>query len=268
MNNFKYKIIHVSDPHFGTEDQKIKNDLIAEINRQTPDIVIISGDLTQRALKKQFLQAKDMIDSILFPKIVIPGNHDIPAYNIFERFISPLRKFNKYISAERYPKFDAENISIIGVNTSTPFRSQRGKITDKDIAHLKSHFSKKPQANVKGVVIHHNAFPFEGLKGNSALTNTIKFIDEMNKCGVDLIFAGHLHRSIVHTFHEASVENNLLMLQAGTAISKRLRKEHNTFLIAVTEREKITINFMVYNGKNFENTNRKTFKRTTKGRCS
>lgn len=267
MNNSKAKIVHISDPHFGTEDPVITNCLIRDVNKLNPDVIILSGDLTQRALKKQFLKASNLIKRLKAPKIVIPGNHDIPLYNFIERFINPFGRYKKYISTKEYPEFNTEHFSIIGVNTSTPFRSQKGRIKEEDIAYLQKYFFDKSADLVKGVVVHHNAFPFEGLKGNSALENTNHFLSAMNKCGVDFIFAGHLHRSIIHSFNEAGVNNNLIMLQAGTCVSSRLRKENNTFLVIKSTIEKYRIDFYVYNGESFQKTNSQTFDRTKTVSC-
>ena len=261
MNKYNTTLVHISDPHFGTENPKIADRLIEEIHEINPSVVIVSGDLTQRAFKKQFAKAKKFLDRINFPKVIIPGNHDIPLFNIFQRFINPYKNYKEYISAEQYPEFNSENISLVGVNSCSPFRSQSGRIKDYDIGYLREHFSKENPEKIRGVVIHHNIFPFEEIKGSSALVNADKFLAAMNKCGVDIIFAGHLHKSLAHTYNEAGIENNVLVLQAGTCISRRLREEDNTYLVVKTNKEEINVNFRIYNGSGYEVTNTRKFQR-------
>lgn len=167
-----------------------------------------------------------------------------------------MSKFHKFISPDQYPEYTSDKLAIIGVNTSTPFRSQAGRIRDEDIEYLKKYFSlvKSPQI-IKGVVVHHNIISYENLKGSSVLGNYKKFIDEMNKCGVDLIFAGHLHKSIIKSY------NNTLLLQAGTCISKRLRHEDNTYLVIETGDEKITVSSRVYKESRYTEINKSTYER-------
>ena len=98
-------IIHISDLHFGTERQTIAEKLLVEINACKPDLVIVSGDFTQRARKKQFKAASEFLHNIPYEKIVIPGNHDVAFFNLFHRIFNPLRRFKKYIHSDLYPCF-------------------------------------------------------------------------------------------------------------------------------------------------------------------
>lgn len=262
MNNNNSTIVHISDPHFGTEDSATAAKLIKSIDDIRPDVVVVSGDLTQRALNKQYKKAKSFLDNIPFPKLVIPGNHDIPLYNLFRRFTKPFAKYHRFISDEEYPEYQSDKIALIGVNSCTPFRSQSGRVKDEYIEHLKIYFAEIDKHKIKGVVVHHNIIPFEGLKGSSVLVNAEKFLSEMNKCGVDLIFAGHLHKSLAMTYNETGIKNNLLMLQAGTCMSHRIRKEKNTFLIIKTGPDKIDVNFRIYTNGEFSLDNIKSFERT------
>ena len=267
MSKKKPTIIHISDPHYGTEEKAIADQLIKEINETEPDVVVVSGDLTQRATAHQFKKAKRLLDSINAPKVIIPGNHDIPLFNIFERFLDPYGNYRKYISKEQYPKFISDEIVIVGVNSCTPFRSQSGRIKDEDIEYLKNFFAEIDPHKMRGVIVHHNIFPFEGMKGNSALVNADSFLSAMIRCGIDLIFAGHLHRSLTHTYNQAGVENNLVVLQAGTCISRRLRHEENTYLMITRENDRMQVEFHVYDGHIFEPRNHISYEKYNEAQC-
>lgn len=261
MNNINSTIVHISDPHFGTESKTIADQVVNKINEINPEVVVVSGDITQRALSSQFKKAQSFLEEIKTPKLVIPGNHDIPLYNVFERFADPFAKYNEFISSEEYPKYTSNNLSLVGVNTCTPFKSQSGRIKEEDIDYLKNYFSQVDSNIIKSVVVHHNIMPYEGLKGSSVLGNAETFLPEMNKCGVDLIFAGHLHKSLVINYSEPEVNNSMLLLQAGTCISARLREEENTFLMIETTSSKITVNTFVFNRVRFELADTKTYNR-------
>lgn len=267
MKKFNSTIIHISDPHYGTEDKSIADELINEINTRKPDLVIVSGDLTQRAFDKQFKKADRLLKSINSPKVVIPGNHDIPLFNLFQRFYRPFKKYQKFISEDIYPEFISDEMAIVGVNSCTPFRSQTGRIKDYDIDYLKNFFAKIDPIKVRGVVVHHNIFPFEGMKKNTSLVNADTFLSAMSKCGVDLIFAGHLHKSLAHTYTEAGTDNNLVVLQAGTCISRRLREEDNTYLVIHRKDDEFNVEFRVYNGTKFELANEKKYEKFSSMVC-
>jgi 3',5'-cyclic AMP phosphodiesterase CpdA len=91
-------IVHLSDLHFGRVDQQLIEPLIKTISEIKPDLVAVSGDLTQRARSRQFVEARAFLDALPEPQIVVPGNHDIPLHNIFARFLGPLDKYRRYIT--------------------------------------------------------------------------------------------------------------------------------------------------------------------------
>jgi 3',5'-cyclic AMP phosphodiesterase CpdA len=260
MNDYPV-LAHISDLHFGTEDKFVAETLVHDINESAPDLVILSGDLTQRARKGQFKKAKTLLDAIEPPVVVIPGNHDIPLFNLMARFLFPYRNYEKYISNEEYPIYQLEHLAIAGVDTCSPFRHQSGKIKQEDIDYLVNFFSASGEEVIKGVVIHHNLFPYKGMKSGSALKGADFFLHEMNRCGVDLVFAGHLHRSFVSTFSQPEVNNHLIVLQAGTAISKRLRKEENYMLIIKPARDDIAVEFRTFKAGKFRLRRQQIFSR-------
>src|SRR6476659_8279173 len=98
-------IVHLSDLHFGRANPSLNDPLISIVGKIGPDVVAVSGDLTQRARSHQFQQARSFLDALPKPQIVVPGNHDIPLHNVIDRFARPLDKFRKYITDETIPKY-------------------------------------------------------------------------------------------------------------------------------------------------------------------
>src|SRR2546423_11611694 len=112
------KLIHLSDLHFGRVDPVLIDPLIRVIREVAPDVVAVSGDLTQRARSYQFQQARFFLDALPKPQIIVPGNHDIPLHNVFARFLEPLTKYKRYIAEDLNPIYEDEEVAIVGVNTA------------------------------------------------------------------------------------------------------------------------------------------------------
>src|SRR5436190_9537967 len=151
------KIVHLSDLHFGTERSGIVSALVKDINGINPDIIIVSGDLTQRARVNQFKAVKHFLSSLNHHNIVcVPGNHDISLYNIIERFFYPYAKYERWIASNFANHIIKDNIAILGVNSVTPYKSMSGYITDKQLDSIQTFFSKVPDHLIKIIVMHHN----------------------------------------------------------------------------------------------------------------
>src|SRR5438045_7094277 len=122
------RIIHLSDVHFGTVDPGAADLVVEKINELSPDVVVVSGDLTQRARSSEFKAARAFLDRLPSPQIVVPGNHDIPLYNAFDRFFRGLDKFQRYITPDLTPTFFDEELAIVGVNTARSMVIKGGRI--------------------------------------------------------------------------------------------------------------------------------------------
>src|SRR2546422_11690571 len=111
-------VVHLSDLHFGRVDHNLLAPLVKSVTSIKPDLVAVPGDLTQRARSHQFREARAFLDLLPQPKIVVPGNHDVPLHNVYSRFVQPLTKYRRYISEDLQPFFADEEIAVIGVNTA------------------------------------------------------------------------------------------------------------------------------------------------------
>src|ERR1700680_3060115 len=111
-------IVHLSDLHFGRVDPRLVPPLVHAIQAIAPDLIAVSGDLTQRARRSEFVQARDFLQALPFPKIIVPGNHDVPLYNIVARFLSPLAGYRRYIAHDLKPVFADEEMIVVGLNSA------------------------------------------------------------------------------------------------------------------------------------------------------
>lgn len=236
-------LVHLSDLHFGRVDQAIINPLIHTVNDIKPDVVAISGDLTQRARTREFIAAREFLDQLPKPQIVVPGNHDVPLYNIFSRFFRPLDKYQRYITGDLRPGYVDEEIAAFGVNTARSLVFKGGRINESQVAWLKEKLCSLSPDVTKILVTHH---PFDVPKGHDQddLVGRARMaIRELVRCGADMFLSGHLH--VGYTGHTAKRYNKsdrpALVVQAGTATSTRGRGEANSFNVIRAARESITI---------------------------
>ncbi|HQU83004.1 MAG TPA: metallophosphoesterase family protein [Pyrinomonadaceae bacterium] len=225
-------LIHISDIHFGRVDYAVVERLREKINEIAPHLLIVSGDLTQRARSHQFIEARDFLDTLPKPQIVVPGNHDIPMHNPFARFITPLDKYKKYITEDLEPFFTDEEIAVIGINTARSLTIKDGKINDKQINGIRERMCALDEKMLKAVVTHHPFDLPEGFNEDDIVNNAERAMPLIADCGADVFLSGHLHVShIAHTANRYKLPTgkNALVIQAGTATSTRGRGEANSF---------------------------------------
>lgn len=226
------KIVHLSDIHFGTADYTVVDSAVEKINKIAPDVVVVSGDLTQRAKSDEFRQAREFLDRLPMPQIVVPGNHDVPLYNVFDRFFRRLDKFKRYITTDMKPTFIDEEILIIGVNTARSLTIKAGRINKEQIQYIRSKMGEASDNILKIVVTHHPFDLPEGYEDSDVVGRAKKAMPQIADCGGDIFLAGHLHVSNIETTAKRyTLENGrvALVIQAGTATSARVRGEANSF---------------------------------------
>jgi 3',5'-cyclic AMP phosphodiesterase CpdA len=213
-------LAHLSDLHFGSVEPAVLEPLRRSLVALAPDLVVVSGDLTQRARLRQFREARAYLDTLPKPQFVVPGNHDVPLYNLFARFLRPLAGYRRIIAEDLEPGFVDEEIAVLGINTARSFVLKGGRVSDAQLAQVRATLCRLSGALVKILVMHHPVVPLE------------KLVD----CGVDILVAGHLHASRIGR-GEGPAARPVLMVQAGTATSRRTREEPNAFnLLRVTRR--------------------------------
>src|SRR4051812_20149867 len=152
-------IVHLSDLHFGRIDARILAPLIRAVAEVSPDLIAVSGDFTQRARRRQFAEARAFLDALPFRQLLVPGNHDVPLYNVAARFVAPLASYRRYIADEVEPSFIDEEIAVVGLNTARSLVARGGgRLSDVQVQRAVNRLKGLPAHLIKIIVTHH---PFD-----------------------------------------------------------------------------------------------------------
>lgn len=239
-NTKTLNIIHFSDLHFGRIQEAVLNDLnlYLEEKKDLINLVILTGDLTQRAKKEQFIAAKDFLSKIEVPVFVVPGNHDVPLYNLFLRFFSPYSRFKKYMGNLISNYYEDDNIAVFGLWTVNPLTVQDGKISESDILAVTEKFKQVAEHKIKILAGHHPIATYEEPKIKKLFVKLIELKP-------DFLMWGHDHQSSIQYFDE---KNKMLplMLASGTTISSRVREEANSFNLISIQGQSVKIQTLVH----------------------
>jgi len=263
-------IAHISDVHFGTiTDPGVVDGLISDINSRKPTLVVCSGDLTQRGRTWQYCAAADFLKRFTAPVLVVPGNHDIPLFDVIRRFFFPLNRYRKHITHDLRPVHQDEELLVVGVNTARSFTFdikgfwKDGRISEEQLLDIRLRTCDQPASTLKVVVTHHPFIPPRGERVHGIVHQARRALDTLEACGVDVLLAGHLHMGYsgdVRTHHEAT-KRSILSIQAGTATSSRRRGEPNAYNWLALELHHVTIEVRAWDGTRFERSTTASFRR-------
>lgn len=236
-------LVHLSDLHFGRVDEQLLAPLRATVHGLQPDVVVVSGDLTQRARRGQFAEAGSYLATLPQPQIIVPGNHDIPLYNVLARFLTPLDNYQHYISDDLTPEYIDNEIAVLGLNTARSLTFKDGRVNREQIAALHERFDKLPRHLTRVVVTHHPFDLPEHFAEDDLVDRAGMAMEAFSQCGVDLLLAGHMHTSHSHASDDRYKIGGYaaLVVQAGTATSTRGRGESNSFNVLRVEPSRIEV---------------------------
>lgn len=263
------RIAHLSDLHFGRVDPAIVEGAVEDVAQAEPDLVVVSGDLTQRARRAEFDDAASFLARMPGPVLVVPGNHDVPLYDVARRFLAPLKRYRAKISAELYPRHEDEEIHVLGINTARSFTWKDGAVDDEQLAIIRAWGHAAPPGAFRVLVTHHPFLPPEARPTERIVGGADRALRAAQEAGVELLLAGHLHEGYTGDAraHHVTLERSILVAQAGTATSTRTRGEVNTYnLIEVDPRApRVAIEVRSWNGARFEATLRTIYTKDSAG---
>ena len=246
-------IAHLSDLHFGRHDQEVALQLLSNLNEEGPDLVVITGDLTQRARHWQFAAARDYLEKLPKPMVVIPGNHDVPLYDVAQRFVGGLARYRRYISRELQPFFADDEIAVLGLNTARSATFSNGRLSYAQADAIRAVFSEVPPRRLKILAVHHPLSVPPGSPDLEVVGRAPLAMRAVTEAGVNLVLSGHHHHAYSGDFAvgDLAAGNSVLVVQAGTAISTRLRGEPNSYNVLKVDQDRVICTVQVFRNARF-----------------
>jgi 3',5'-cyclic AMP phosphodiesterase CpdA len=251
-------LAHLSDLHFGAHDPPVVEALLAALAALAPDIVVVSGDLTQRARRSQFRAADAFLRRIEAngcAVVVVPGNHDLPLFNVTQRLLSPLRRWQRYIATGRREHYFDEEVAIVGLNTARSLNLIDGRLSVGQVNGLTQSFAGAAPQAIRLLVTHHPLVPMQHHEPVRPLRQATHALATARAARVRLLLAGHLHHAgVIHgpaDLANPSADPHILVIQAGTATSWRLRGTPNSFNLLRIDDGTLVVDLMESDGSPF-----------------
>lgn len=261
------RLAHISDLHFGRHDARVVDRLHDALTALAPDLVVISGDFTQRARHRQFAEARAFLARLReagLRVLAVPGNHDVPLYDVTRRFLSPLRRFRRYIEADPYPFACDAEVAVLGLNTARSATFSGGRVSHEQMVEMHRCFAQARRDARRILVTHHPLVELpwgESGRPLKAAGRAQPALRAALAADVHLLLAGHHHRPFSGSAAAFLAEGgSMLVVQAGTTTSTRLREHANSFNSLTIESDELTIGVEAWNGTTFASHHRERYR--------
>jgi 3',5'-cyclic AMP phosphodiesterase CpdA len=216
----------MSDTHFGTEVAAVQEALLALHAQLEPDLVVLSGDVTQRARFEQFESAARFL-AALGPRaqLAVPGNHDLPLFNALARVFFPYAGYRRVFGQDLEPVFESDDLLVVGVNTTRPWRWKDGEISPTQIGRVAQRVAAGDPLQLKVIVTHQPVHIVTSKDVKNLVHDCEPAVRSWTERGADLFLGGHIHLPYVRPLEERypGLPRRSWIAQAGTAFSSRVR---------------------------------------------
>ena len=259
------RIVHLSDLHFGAHDESLVEAVDWQVDRLKPDLVVISGDFTQRARTEQFREACEFLEGLRdrgHEVLGVPGNHDVPLYDVLRRFLSPLARYRRFIDESLCPFIELPGVAVLGINTARSLTFKDGRISRDQVEFIRETFSRTSSEAFRVLVTHHPLFALRiGEEVERAIGRQELALDAVEESGVDMLLAGHAHHASSQDAGDLVTRaGGVLVVQAGTATSTRVREQEQSFNVIDIAEESATVSIFAWNGDDFRATDARRYK--------
>jgi 3',5'-cyclic AMP phosphodiesterase CpdA len=236
------------------------------VNAVEPDLIVISGDFTQRARTEQFQEACAFLQQLRdagHEVLAVPGNHDVPLYDVLRRFLSPLTRYRRYVDDTLCPLHELDGATVLGINTARSFTFKDGRISHEQMHLIRDTFARTDPNHTRIVVTHHPLFALPvGDDVAPAAGRSEHALDAIGEAGVDLLLAGHNHVASIHSARDLVTRAGpALVIQAGTATSTRLREQNQSFNLIDIDGPSVTVTVETWSGSSFTPEDAQRFER-------
>ncbi|MGJ7542065.1 metallophosphoesterase family protein [Variovorax sp. LT1R16] len=221
-------LLQISDPHFGTERAPVVHALEALVREVAPSILVLSGDITQRATRAQFAAARAFVERLNVPAVVaVPGNHDIPLFQLGARLFSPYARYTEAFGTELEPVLSSPDWLVVSVNTTRWYRHKDGEVSAAQIERVAERLARATPSQVRAVVTHQPVMVTRAEDAGNRLHGADAALGRWAAAGADIVMGGHIHLPFVRAIHPAGsgLSQGFWAVQAGTAVSSRVRAD-------------------------------------------
>jgi 3',5'-cyclic AMP phosphodiesterase CpdA len=218
-------LLQVSDPHFGTERPAVVHALERFAHALKPDVLLLSGDITQRATAAQFAAARAFVDRLAVPvRLVIPGNHDIPLFNVALRLLAPYARFRRAFGHDLQPHYECADVLVVAVNTTRWWRHADGQVSAAQIEQVAQRLLAAQPGQCRVVLVHQPVAVTRLQDHHNLLHGHDAAVQRWAAAGADLVVGGHIHLPYVVPVRPRPARP-VWAVQAGTAVSWRVRAD-------------------------------------------
>lgn len=221
------RLFHVSDLHFGREDQAAVARFAALVRAERPDAVVCTGDLTMRARRREFAAAAEWFRSLGCPVSIEPGNHDLPYFNPVQRLLDPYRRFRRVEAALERP-LDLPGLLLVPLKTTARLQLRRlswGRVSRSGLRRALAALAEKRPGQVAVVACHHPLVR-TGFEGHGDTGGGERALAALAAAGADAVLSGHVHDAFDVPWHHAGA--SVRLVGAGT-LSRRVRTTPPSF---------------------------------------
>lgn len=216
------RLLQLSDPHFGTEVEPVMHALLSLVRKVQPARILLSGDITQRARRGQFAAARRFVAQLPAPVIAVPGNHDIPLFNVLARWWAPYGNYCRAFGPQLEPEYDSDEVLVVGVNSTRASRHKDGEISPAQVERVAARLARASARQLRVVMLHHPVRAWEGKDDENIVHGGDAAIAAWVSAGADLVLGGHIHLPYVLPLGDGK-RRRAWTVQAGTALSHRVR---------------------------------------------
>ena len=214
-------LLQISDTHFGTEQPLVVDALTALARQQRPDLLVLSGDITQRARPAQFRAARALTDRLGLPLLAVPGNHDLPLFDLWTRVRRPYARHIEAFGDDLEPVHSSPDLMVVCVNTTRAWRHKHGEISALQVDRVARILQRAHAAQLRVVVVHQPAAVMRPQDLENRLRGHAAALPRLAAAGADVVMGGHIHLPYVMALE--GLARPMWVVQAGTAVSSRVR---------------------------------------------
>jgi 3',5'-cyclic AMP phosphodiesterase CpdA len=248
------RIALLADLHFGSVPPQLAEQLAHDLGRIAPDLIIVAGDLTMRSHRHEFADAKSWLERLEAPLLLLPGNHDLPVWSIFERFTNPFARYSRTAGAKLMPVFEDTQSFILGLNTTASWQPNlkwhEGVARRRDVIAARQLIAQAPPQKARIVATHHPLLPIEGFPRARPVRRAAHALAMLTQQKVEMLLSGHVHQTYAVALEQPG--GTVIAVGAPTALSTRMRGETNGFWLIEVSPERFRLSLHRSGGAAFE----------------